>query len=127
VRASIRLRAAAFAAATGLLLTAGPALALTTSIAPPSQTHAHGVASSWSLHWGGIPPYHVQFAFGDGFGIIIENTTTTSSGPVYTFYPCTTRTFHQTLTVFDGWNEANHTYLNVQQSTSTSQEGGGPC
>lgn len=94
---------------------------------PASQTHGHGVSSNWTLSWGYTSPYHVEFYLGDGSFYLWQNTTATGAQASYTFYPCATTVFHQTLKVWDGWNNQYGTYKGYAQDASTAQEAGGSC
>lgn len=110
-----------------VLTVAAPAAAASAFISPSSQSHGHGVASNWTLSWGATSPFHVEFYFGDGIVDVWQNVSITGSGDSYTFYPCSTTNFHQTLKAWDGWNNTTHTFKGFATDTSTSQENGGPC
>ena len=78
---------------------AGVAFAASASITPHTQSHAHGVASNWTLSWGNAGPYDVNFYRGNGTVVIWTNTNQSLSSQSYKFYPCTTTTFQQWLRV----------------------------
>jgi hypothetical protein len=100
----------------------GSALANSATISPHSQTHAHGVKSTWGLSWTGLAPFDAIFSHGDSTGIEIF-TNGLSYNHSYTFFPCSTTTFTQILTVFDGHNPS----LVAQDSSTSRESGGNPC
>ncbi len=119
--------AAGIFATTLLTVGAGSVIAASANVTPSSQVHAHGVASHWTLSWGGTSPYHVEFYLGDGTVDIWQSTTIVGASDSYTFWPCTTTVFHQTLKAWDGWNDQYKTYKGDAQDSSTAQESGGAC
>lgn len=112
----------AFAAMLTLALVS-PALAVTADASPESQTHAHGVQSSWSGSWTGLSPYDVVFYYGDGLsdnrGSAVTYHSTTFA---HTYYPCTGTTFTAHLNVW----EYNNDVPAVDYVTAT-EGGGNPC
>ena len=111
-------------ALTMALATSGVVSAITASISPGYQNHAHGVASHWNLSWGGTQPFDVYFIYdvihAPTWGWWINGTATTSKSLSVAFYPCSTTNFQQQFTVYDMYNSAvrtSHAYEN----------GGNPC
>jgi hypothetical protein len=122
------------AAATAAILLAATmstsVFAASANISPATQSHAHNVASHWSLSWGSTSPYHVIFSYGNGYGLLWQNTTIVSASEYYTFSPCPgdPATYHQQLDVYDGWNNTNGTYKGYANDTSSATESTGtPC
>jgi hypothetical protein len=117
---------AAMLALTLALSVTGIATALTANISPPSQNHAHGVHSSWTMSWNGVTPYRTVCFYYDKFNIgegywCIANTNYNAASDSHTYYPCTTTNFTQLLNVTD-WNS------NFKSATSNARENGGnPC
>jgi hypothetical protein len=114
-------------AITGLLValvgsSTGQALANSATINPGTQTHNHGVKSSWGLSWTGTAPFDAVFTHGDGSGIEIWTWGLTYN-QTHTFWPCTTTTFHQILTVQDSHNPP----LIAQDGSTAKEYGGTPC
>lgn len=100
-----------------------PAMATSATIAPHTQSHAHGVASSWSLTWGSVAPYDAYFWWDindPSPDWMILNTSTTSKHITHTFYPCVGTNFHQELQVTDQQALAFDT-------STASEAGGNPC
>ena len=106
----------------GIALLAGPVLALSVSISPSTQSHAHGVASSWTGSWSGSPPYSVVFHYGDGTSDPLGNVTITSKGFTHTFSPCTTTQFTQDLAVSDQVHD-----IPFHGHSTATETGGNPC
>ncbi len=100
---------------------ASPVVAASAYITPTTQSHAHGVASHWSLSWGGYSPYTVVWDRGDGSGLYWASTTSTSYPDSHVFYPCTTTRFHQYLNVWDSHNNP------AQDDSYATENGGNPC
>lgn len=112
---------AAILASLCLLASASNAFAISASISPSSQSHSYGSASHWNLAWGGYSPFEVLFEYGDGVGRYWSSTTLTSYYDTYTFWPCSSTQFHQSLKVWD--SQSGYAY-----TTSTATEaGGGGC
>lgn len=105
------------------LILALPALAITSvSLTPVTQSHPHGQASSWTGSWNGGPgPYVYRFNRGDGTAQT-GSTTSTTRFFSYTYWPCSTTTYYQTLGVTDA--DGDHKVSNRTQST---EQGGSPC
>lgn len=119
-----RLQAAALAIGLAVVVAgASPAAGLTSvSLTPSSQSHPHGQTSSWTGAWyGGPSPYVYRFNRGDGTAQT-GSTSSTSMLFSYTFWPCSTTTYHQTLGVTD--DDGDHKVSNRTQST---EQGGSPC
>ncbi len=114
------LRTVSLAAAL-LMASTSPATATTASITPASQTHTHGVASHWTVSWTGKSPYTWSFDFGDGFYTYGNGVTYTSRQIGYTFWPCSTTRFQQSLVVDD----ANG--IRGVSSGYATEAGGSPC
>jgi len=97
--------------------------AVSALINPHTQSHGHGVASSWTLTWSGTHPFDVYFWWDTNdtsANWILLNTSTTSKKITHAFFPCTTTTFDQELDTYDQHGGAF--------DTSTAQEtGGNPC
>jgi hypothetical protein len=99
---------------------AGVAIATTANASPETQSHAHGVASTWSGTWSGTSPFYVKFNYGDGYSWIAASTTATSHNWSHTYWPCTYTTFHPYLYVVDD-NE------NSARDDLMASESGGSC
>lgn len=99
---------------------AGVAIATTANASPESQSHAHGVASTWTGTWSGTSPFYVKFSYGDGTSWIRTSTTATSGNWSHTYWPCTTTTYHPYLYVVDD-NE------NPARDDLIATEAGGSC
>ncbi len=101
---------------------AGNALAVSSTISPHAQSHNHGVASQWNLNWSGTGPFDVYFYYDTSDPSLVWfriDTSTTSKSLSHVYAPCTTRTFHQQLVVYDAYGMAI--------DTSTATEKGGAC
>jgi hypothetical protein len=112
------------------LVLATSAFAASATVNPVSQTHAHNVSSHWTLSWGNTSPFHVIFAYGDGFGLLWQNTTLVSASPSYGFSPCPgdPTTYTQVLNVYDGWVNSTGGYKGFASDPSTAHEATGtPC
>ena len=112
---------AAILASLCLLVSASNAFAISASIGPSSQSHGYGVASHWNLAWGGSSPFEVLFAYGDGVGRYWPSTTLTNYSDHYTFWPCNSTLYHQTLKVWD--SQSGYAYT----SSTATESGGGGC
>lgn len=100
-----------------------PVLATSATITPSTQSHAHGVASSWSLTWGSAAPYDVYFWWDvndSPADWILLDTTTTSKHITHTFYPCVGTNFSQELDVYDQ-------HALAADTSTASEAGGNPC
>lgn len=92
------------------------------SLSPLTQSHPHGVSSSWTGSWSGGPSlYNYNMSFGDG-AHATGSTSVTTRGFSHSFSPCTTQQFSQSLSITD--SDGDHKTSN----TTTATEGGGtPC
>jgi hypothetical protein len=98
-----------------------PTTATTASISPTTQSHAYGVASTWTDSWGGSAPFEVRFFTGDGYVFAPVYNTQTQMVVRHAFYPCRGTTYRQTLTVIDRIN------YGIATNSSATEGGGGPC
>lgn len=98
-------------------------MGISATISPSYQSHAHGVASTWSLTWGGTAPFDVYFWYdwnGSVSWYALGTYSTGKSGLSEAFFPCTGMTFTQELDVYDQLGDA--------YTTSHAHElGGNPC
>lgn len=106
------------------LSNAGMATATSANISPHSQTRAHGQASSWTATWGDTGPYNVVFhpdRANPGLDEWARYGIWTTSMPPHSmaFFPCTTTTSTQELSIADRYGAAVH--------WSRATEGGGHC
>lgn len=105
------------------LSTSGIAAATSANISPHSQTRAHGQNSSWTATWGDTGPYDYVFhpdVANPGLHEAAEyGVSKTSYYHSMAFYPCTTTTFTQELSIKDAYGAAYH--------QSTAREAGGHC
>jgi hypothetical protein len=108
-------------AAVLLAAAVSPAAATTCNISPGTQTHAHGVASHWTISWSGRSPFNWSFDTGDGNYSYANGVTYTSTGLSYTFWPCSTTRFQQSLVVDDSNG------IRAVQSSYATENGGSPC
>ncbi len=117
-----RLAASVIAALLTIALAGGAQATTSANLSPSSQTHAHGVQSTWSGSWSGTAPFGVTLYHGDGTTESLVNTYSTSySNFKHAFYPCTTTTFTQHLRVSDQVGPLNSNY------TTATESGGYPC
>lgn len=107
----------------GLLAIAVSAVALAASAnaEPETQSHPHGVASSWTLTWGGDGPFQVLWSRGDGTALWWPSTNIVNWADRHAFSPCTTEQFTQRLQVWD--SDAGY----AQDYTRATEAGGSPC
>jgi exo-beta-1,3-glucanase (GH17 family) len=122
----VRMRRLLFAVVLGMsiaVVTTGASLATTSAhLTPSSQSHAHGVASSWSGTWSGTGPFSWTLYHGDGSTESATNVTYTSHNFAdYAFFPCSTTTFNQHIRVTDQVGPLN------SNTTSATETGGNPC
>lgn len=103
------------------LMGSAPAAAISVNTTPESQSHNHGVASSWSLNWGGNDPFDVLFQYGDGYFVGWTNTNATNKSKSHTYFPCNDTTFQQRLEVND---DATAYAIDL---TEAFENGGNPC
>ncbi len=99
-------------------------VAATTSnhVTPGSQSHAHGVGSTWSGSWDGTGPFSWELFHGDGTSDSATNVTyKTKTFPVYAFFPCTTTQFTQHSRVSDQVGPLNSNFV------TATETGGNPC
>jgi hypothetical protein len=106
----------------------GSTLAVSVSISPSYQSHAHMVSSHWTTSWSGTSPYHVQFWYGDGFVALTESTTATWLPRTHMFAPCPgePELYYQTLQVWDGYYYPYYSTFNFTTS-SAREPAGGAC
>jgi hypothetical protein len=120
-----RRLAATFMALSLIVAFAGSADAMVYGALPSSQSHAHGVASSWSLTWAGTAPYTIFWAYDVNVPTwywTIANTYTTSKNLSATYYPCVTTKFTERMDATD------HIPGSGGSTKVFSTEGGGtPC
>lgn len=119
--------------AVGLALTmvfsqGGQAFAVSASITPATQSHAHNVASHWWLGWGDTSPFNVLFDYGDGYGLYWSSTTLRSYYATYGFSPCPgdPTLYYQSLSVFDGYHYPYYNGYAVSYSSARESQGS-PC
>lgn len=94
----------------------------TVSLSPSSQNHSHGQASNWTGNWSGGPaPYYYNLNRGNGT-TQSGSTSQTSKGFSYTYFPCTTTTYYQRLSIRDADGD-----LGVSNQTQSTEQGGSPC
>ncbi len=93
---------------------------LNVTISPSTQTHAHGVASHWSLSWNGQAAFTWLFEYGDG-AVIGDTRSTTSASTSHTFWLCSTTKYTQWLSVRDSTLD-----FGVMHSYAW-ENGGNPC
>lgn len=119
------------ALATSIMLviaTAAPVIAISQSVTPSSQSHAYGVASTWTQSWGGNAPFDVAFCPRNSptptvCFTSLNNTNLVSRNRSYTFYPCRSTTFQQYAWVRDqGGAGAQSTIY-----TYATEGAGAPC
>jgi hypothetical protein len=112
---------AVLVAASLILSIAGTAIAAGATITPATQSHTHGVKSTWTLSWSRYSPYEVFFAYGDGYVLHNASTAQVSIVTNRTFWPCSGHTYHQFLDIYDKHN--NH----AGADSYASEGGGSPC
>ena len=118
-----RLRASVGLAAMLTLALVSPALAVTADATPESQSHAHGVQSSWNGSWTGASPYDVVFYYGDGFrddrgsNVVVHSATF-----AHTYYPCSGHTYTAHLNVWENNNDTP-----AIDYVTAFEAGGNPC
>jgi hypothetical protein len=89
-------------------------------LTPSSQTHNHGVASSWTGTYGN-GMQEIKFCYGDGGCKETFNPSGNSMNYSHTFWPCFTTTYTQSFSGYD-------LFLTYLPKNSTSRESGGsPC
>lgn len=102
---------------------AGSASAASATISPHSQSHAFGVASSWSLSWGNATPFDVNFYYGDGIVYVSSGTSSRSTTRTHTYWPCPGEP-----TSYSQWLRVWDTYNAYADDNSTAHENSGsPC
>lgn len=114
------------AAVAVLVIGASPAVAATSDTTPETQSHSHGVYSSWTINWGGPAPIDVRF---DTDYYMVEHDTVylyldVSPGNAFKqakWYPCNDSTFTQKLRVID----VND--MTASDWTTAFEDGGSPC
>lgn len=101
--------------------------AVSASITPATQSHAHNVSSHWTGSWSGRTNFHAEFDYGDGSPVVIYDGASTSRSYSHIFSPCPgdSTTFYQTLQV---WDNVGHGSSLLATSTSSATESAGtPC
>lgn len=106
------------------LSNSGIATATSANISPHSQSRAHGVASSWTATWGDNGPFNVVFhpdTANPGLHEWAQYGIWSTSYPhSMAWYPCTTTTYTQELSIKDNYGSAVH-------RSTASEAGGNPC
>jgi hypothetical protein len=115
-----RFFAAAAAVALSIALS-GVALATSANAEPETQSHGHGVASHWTLTWGGDNPFEVFWNRGDGTALWWPSTNIVNSSDSHAYWPCFTTQFTQRLQVWD--SDSGY----AQDYTKATESGGSPC
>ncbi len=105
----------------GAISVGAVALAASANAEPETQRHPHGVASHWTLTWGGDGPFQVLWTRGDGTGLWWPSTHIVNSSDSHAFSPCTTEQFTQLLEVED--SDAGY----ARDYTRATEAGGTPC
>jgi len=108
-----------------VLSNTGIVAATSANISPHSQSRAYGQQSSWTATWGDVGPYNVVFHPDIANPGLHEwaryGIWTTSYPHSMAFYPCTTTTYTQELSVADKYGSALH------RSTATEAGAPPPC
>lgn len=97
------------------------ALGASANAEPETQSHAHGVPSTWTLTWGGDAPFDVDFYYGDGVVRVYRDTWLVRDSASHAFWPCSTTIYTQWLRVWDS------DFGYADDFTRATEAGGSPC
>ncbi len=124
----MRRAALSLVLASALVMSAavGPAAAISASISPATQNHAHNVFSHWTGSWAGRTAFHTEFYYGDGWVTVYDGSSTSKAySHLYSPCPGEQTTFYQLLQVWDNIGHGSSLY--ASSTSSAHENSGSPC
>jgi hypothetical protein len=102
----------------GTVLVAAPAVAVSVSLTPDTQSVGPLGTGTWQGSWGSAGPYNVTFYYGDGTSTTLTNTSLTSKTFSHAFDTCAGATFTQHLHVRDANGATADAYVTTHVAPS---------